>query len=90
MSEQVAYLELRYGKIKELDVHGLTLEEAKAEIVHCFTLLDVNDKGLLITHGYHRGRVLKNYIRNDLKHKNILKKINVDASRTLLLVDMEK
>ena len=54
------------------------------------TLLDIYVKGLLVTHGYHKGTVLKDYIRNSFEHKNILKKINIDASRTLLLVDMGK
>lgn len=87
MSEQLGFLEIKYGKIYELDVHGLTLEEAKAEIMHTLNKIDIFIKGVLITHGYHKGVVLKNYIRNVLEHKNVYKKVNVDASRTLLLVD---
>ena len=88
MSEQLGFLEIKYGKIYELDVHGLTLEEAKAEIMHTLNKIDVFIKGVLITHGYHKGTVLKDYIRNVLSHKSIAKMINVDASRTLLLINL--
>lgn len=88
MSEQLGFLEIKYGKIYELDVHGLTLEEAKAEILHTLNKIDVFIKGVLITHGYHKGTVLKNYIRNVLSHNNVYKKVNIDASRTLLLIDL--
>ncbi len=90
MSEPVAFLELKYGKIYTLDVHGLCLEEMRAELVHTLNSIDIFFKGVLVTHGYHQGRVLKDYIRNKFEHKNVVKKINVDASRTLLLVDMER
>ena len=80
-------LEVKYGKIESLDVHGLTKEEARAEIVYHLNRIDIFTKGLLITHGYHSGVVLKNFIRKEFEHKNVYKKINVDASRTLLLLD---
>ena len=89
MSEQLGFLEIKYGKIYELDVHGLSLEEAKAEILHTLNKIDVFIKGVLITHGYHKGTVLKDYIRNNFSHKWVYKKINIDASRTLLLVDIK-
>ena len=59
MSEQLGFLEIKYGKIYELDVHGLTLEEAKAEIMHTLNKIDVFIKGVLITHGYHKEQFLK-------------------------------
>ena len=89
MSEQLGFLEIKYGKIYELDVHGLSLEEAKAEMLHTLNKIDVFIKGVLITHGYHKGTVLKDYIRNNFSHKWVYKKINIDASRTLLLVDIK-
>jgi len=86
MSEPVAFLELEFGKIDQLDVHGLTKEEAKAEIIHKINSLDIYVKGLLLTHGYHKGVVLKNFIRKEFAHNSVWKKVNVDASRTLLLL----
>lgn len=87
MSVSLAYLELEFGNIFTIDVHGLTKEEARAEIIHVLNSIDVCYNAVLITHGYHLGTVLKNFIRKELTHKSISKKINVDASRTLLLVN---
>ena len=86
MSEQLAFLSLEYGNIYEKDLHGLTKEEARSELLHLLSSLDVNYAGILVTHGYHNGMVLRHFIRNEFTHKNIHKKINVDASRTLLVV----
>ena len=86
----LAYIELKYGKIDTLDVHGLTKEEAKAEILYKLDRLDIFIKGLLITHGYHSGVVLKNFIRKEFSHKYVYQKVNIDASRTLLLLDFSK
>ncbi len=80
------FLELNYGKLYQLDVHGLSLEEAKAEIVHTINLIDIDYKGILVVHGYHKGVVLKNFIRNKFEHKNVYKKVNLDVGRTILLV----
>lgn len=90
MHEQIAFLELKYGKIKAIDVHGLTKDEAKAEIIYHIDSSDIFIKAILITHGYHKGVVLKNFIRKEFMHKNVYKIINVDASRTLLLLDFNK
>lgn len=82
-----AFLELEYGKLYTLDLHGKTLEEAKAELVYCLNSLDIFFKGVLIIHGYHMGQVLKNFVRNDFNDRRVYKKIKVDASRTILLID---
>ena len=86
----LGYIELKYGKIATLDIHGLTKEEAKAEILYKLDRVDIFIKGLLITHGYHSGVVLKNFIRKEFSHKNVCKIVNIDAGRTLLLLDFNK
>lgn len=86
MKSDIAFLELEYGKLKNIDVHGLTKEEARAELIYMIELLDLDIKGLVVTHGYHHGKVLKEFIRKEFSHKNIYKIVNVDASRTLLLL----
>ncbi len=85
-----SYLEKDYGKLCFLDLHGLTLQEAKAELIHKLCNIDAYYNGLVVIHGYHKGRVLKDYIRKEFSHKTVVKKINLDASRTLLLVKLEK
>ena len=80
------FLELDYGKLFSLDLHGLTLEEARATLIHTLTTIDNSYKGILIIHGYHKGRVLKDYIRDKFMHKNVYEKVHLDASRTILLL----
>ena len=88
MSSFDAFLELEYGKLYYLDLHGQTKEEAHASLIHLFRTIDNSYKGILAVHGFHQGRVLKNYIRNEFTHKNLYKKIKLDASRTILLLDL--
>ena len=85
-----AFLELKYGKLAFLDLHGMIKEEARAALVLKLGRIDFDTKGIVVVHGYHQGVVLKNFIRKEFTHKNIKQKINIDASRTLLLVDLEK
>lgn len=90
MSANIAYLELKYGKIKAIDVHGLTKEEARAEIIYAIESSDIFIKALLVTHGYHSGVVLKKFLRKEFSHNNVCEIVNVDASRTLLVLNFEK
>lgn len=85
MAEQVKFLEIQYGRIFELDLHGLTKGEANAQLVHTLNTIDSVYKAVLVTHGYHKGTVLKNFVRGEFSHPLIAKKINIDASRTLLV-----
>lgn len=80
------FLELEYGKLFKLDLHGLTLDEARASLINLFSNIDSNYDGVLVIHGYHKGRVLKDYIRNNFKHSLIYKKVKLDAARTILLL----
>ena len=80
------FLELYYGKLFSLDLHGLTLEEAKANLIYTLTTIDSCYTGVLVIHGYHKGRVLKDYIRNKFVYANIKEKINLDAARTIILL----
>lgn len=90
MKAEGAFLEIEYGKLFVLDLHGQVLEEAKANLIHTLNTIDVFYKGVLVVHGYHQGTVLKNFVRKEFEHKNIYKKINVDASKTILLINLEK
>ena len=81
------FLELEFGKLYTLDLHGRTLDEARAELIYTLNSLDTCYKGVLVIHGYHSGTVLKNFVRDKFEHKNIYKKVKVDASRTVILID---
>ena len=80
------FLELEYGKLYTLDLHGKTLEEARASLIHILSTIDTFYKGILVIHGYHKGRVLKDFIRENFNHDLVYKKIKLDAARTILLL----
>ena len=81
-------LSLLFGA-KKLDLHGLTKEEAKFELLRCFQFVDFGTKAILVVHGYHNGTVLKNLVRKEFKHELINNKIAVDASQTLFILNFE-
>lgn len=69
------------GTYKKIDLHNLTKEEAKSEILHNILMADRVDS-LVFVHGYHGGRVLKDLVRKEICHERILKVIPLDASTT--------
>jgi len=83
------FLELDYGKLYSLDLHGLTLDEARANVLHVLSTIDNSYKGVIIIHGYHKGRVLRDYFRKNFEHKLLHKKIVLDASRTIFLLNLK-
>ena len=80
------FLKLKYGNIKEVDVHGKTLEDARAEVLYMLSSLDKGTDGLLIVHGYHSGTTLRDYFRHKFKDPRVIKIIDVSAGETLLLL----
>lgn len=80
------FLKLKYGNILEIDVHGKTLEEARAEILFYLNRIDSDINGLLIVHGYHKGTVIKNYVRHKFSDPRIIKTLHIDAGSTLLVL----
>ena len=82
----LGFIEKDYGKTFKLDLHGLSLEEAKAEIIFTINSVDIDIKNILLIHGYTRGTVLKDFIRKEFANPKVIKKINIDASATLLVL----
>lgn len=82
---QDIFIELYYGKYVTLDLHGKTIEEARAEILHAINTIDAG-LSLLVVHGYHSGTSLKTFVREEFEHKLVDKKIYIDAGRTLLVI----
>lgn len=80
------FIELYYGKYQVLDLHQMTKEEAKVELIHTLGIVDYDIKCLMIVHGYHSGKVIKDFVRKEFKSKEVLEKINFDAGRTLYLL----
>lgn len=72
---------LEVGSYKKVDLHNLTKEEARAEICYQILMADRVDS-IVFVHGYHGGRVLKDFVRKEFTHERIQKKIPLDASTT--------
>ena len=77
------FLEYYYGKYKVVDLHTLTKEDAKIELLNAINSTDINIKCLVIVHGYHGGTVIKNLVRKEFQSDFIEEKINLDAGRTI-------
>ena len=77
------FLEFYYGKYKVVDLHMLTKEDAKIELLNAINSTDVDVKCLVIVHGYHGGTVIKNLVRKEFENNFIEEKINLDAGRTI-------
>lgn len=77
------FLEYYYGKYKVVDLHTLTKEDAKIELINAINSADIDIKCLVIIHGYHGGTVIKKLVRKEFNSEYILEKINLDAGRTI-------
>lgn len=77
------FLEFYYGKYKVVDLHMLTKEDAKIELLNAINSTDIDVKCLVIVHGYHGGTVIKNLVRKEFESNSIEEKINLDAGRTI-------
>jgi DNA-nicking Smr family endonuclease len=77
------FLEFYYGKYRVVDLHTLTKEDAKIELLNAINSTDINIKCLVIVHGYHGGTVIKNLVRKEFQSDFIEEKINLDAGRTI-------
>lgn len=77
------FLEFYYGKYKVVDLHELTKEDAKIELMNALNSADLDIKCLVIIHGYHGGTVIKNLVRKEFTSDFIDEKINLDAGRTI-------
>ena len=80
------FLKLKYGEIYELDVHGLSLEDARSELLWALNSIDSKYGGLLVIHGFHKGTAIKNYLRTKFNDPRVIKIIKPDAGATLLLL----
>ncbi|MBQ8451969.1 MAG: DNA mismatch repair protein MutS [Clostridia bacterium] len=80
------FIEYYYGKYKSVDLHQMTKEESRAELVYTLNSLDTDTKCLVVIHGYHGGTVIKNLVKKEFKHPRIAEKITLDAARTIFLI----
>ena len=77
------FLEYYYGKYKVVDLHTLTKEDAKIELINAINSADIDIKCLVVVHGYHGGTIIKNLVRKEFINDRVVEKINLDAGRTI-------
>lgn len=77
------FIEYYYGKYKVVDLHTLSKEDAKIELINAISSADIDIKCLVIIHGYHGGTVIKKLVRKEFESEFIAEKINLDAGRTI-------
>lgn len=74
----------------ELDLHGLSVLEAKSLIERTIVKLPKNEKELLLIHGYHGGDQIKRMIqdKNQLRSKRIVRrKYTMNQGETILVLE---
>ena len=77
------FIEYYYGKYKVVDLHEMTKEDAKIQLLYEMNSYDADIKCLVVVHGYHGGTTIKNLVRKEFQHESIAEKINLDAGRTI-------
>jgi len=60
--------------VYRVDLHGLTVIEAKILLDKTIDLISFDYDEILVVHGYH-SNILQNFVRNDYKHKRLKMKI---------------
>ena len=59
----------------EVDIHGLTAEDAKRRLEHLLSNAAPNVTEVRVIHGYNSGQILKDMVRQRLKHPRIQSKL---------------
>ncbi|QAT51371.1 DNA mismatch repair protein MutS [Caproiciproducens sp. NJN-50] len=77
----------------EVDLHGLTAEDAKRRLEHLLSSAGPEVKEVRVIHGYNSGQALRDMVRLRLKHPRIASKLvtlNPGETRLLLLPPEKK
>ena len=80
------FIEYYYGKYKTVDLHNMTKEDAKANLIYALGSVDYDIKCLVVVHGYHGGTVIKNLVRKEFVSDQVKEKVNLDAGRTIYIL----
>ncbi len=77
----------KFGHNLEVDIHGMTVMEAKAELVSLLSRCDRATHEIDVIHGCHGGQALMNFVRKDLKHPRIVKRmLTLNNGMTTLVI----
>lgn len=77
----------RRGNVIEVNLHGLTAPDAKRQLEQLLSRLDAGAEELIVIHGYNNGQVLRDMVRNQLKHPRIQAKLlSLNPGQTRILL----
>ena len=65
----------KFGYNLTVDIHGMTVMEAKNELTSLLTKCDKSTKEIDVIHGCHGGTALLNFVRKEFKHPRLVKRI---------------
>ena len=74
-------------RVMEVDIHGMTEEQAKKRLETLLSRADPSLEELVVIHGYHNGHALRDMVQHRLRHRRIAAKLislNPGATRLLL------
>jgi DNA-nicking Smr family endonuclease len=78
---------IKNGKTAEIDLHGLTVEDAKYRLEHFLTYASPDMTEVRVIHGCNRGQALRDMVRLRLKHPRISAKlVTLNPGETRLLL----
>lgn len=81
----------RHGSVMEVDIHGMTSEQARRELEQFLSRASGNITELVVIHGYNGGQVLLNMVRTQLKHPRIASKmLTLNSGQTRILLKPKK
>lgn len=69
-----------------LDLHGMTYEQAKAELDTVMKKLPTDTRELTVIHGYHGGTVLRDLVRNYRNPKIERKLLSMNNGSTVFII----
>ncbi|NLP25941.1 MAG: Smr/MutS family protein [Clostridiales bacterium] len=64
-----------YGFTLTVDLHGMTVTEARSELLRVLKSCPKHIKEIDVIHGYTKGQALQNLIRREFSHPKIERKI---------------
>lgn len=80
-------LKTKTGNTIEVDIHGMTAQQAKRELERLLTRAGKDVTEIRVIHGYNNGQVLRDMVRRQLKHPRIsarLVSLNPGETRLIL------
>mgnify|MGYP000884858354 CR=1 FL=1 len=78
---------LKTDSVLEVDLHGLTVEDAKHRLEHLLSNAAPDIAEVRVIHGYKGGQALREMVRVHLKHPRIASKlVSLNPGETRLLL----